>query len=67
MRRSVLSGPYAVWMIMFTIFPLFFVAYYAFTTTDGAFTIESVAQCFNKTYLSILWRSVRLALECTGV
>ena len=67
MKRSFFSGPYGLWMILFTICPMIFVAYYAFTTSDGALTFESVARCFEGTYMSILWLSIRLALECTGI
>ncbi len=65
MKRSFFSGPYGLWMIMFTIFPIVFVAIYAFQDNTGAFTLDSIARCFEGTYLKVLWRSVRLALECT--
>ena len=65
MRRSMFAHPYALWMVLFTIFPIVFVAFYAVTDKSGAFTLDQLARCFDSTYLKILWRSVRLALECT--
>ena len=65
MKRSFFSGPYALWMIMFTIFPIVFVALYAFQDNTGAFTIDNITRCFEGTYMKVLWRSVKLALECT--
>lgn len=67
MKRSTFAGPYAVWMVLFTIFPLVFVAIYAFRDTSGAFTWANIAECFASDYTSTLWRSVRLALECTAL
>lgn len=42
-HRSLFSYPYTVWMIVFTVIPLFLVAYYAFTDKTGAFTLENFA------------------------
>ena len=66
MKRSFFASPYALWMILFTIFPLIFVAYYAFVN-GGSFNFNSILQCFEPTYLKILWRSIRLAFECTVI
>ena len=54
MKRSWFAGPYVVWMILFTIAPLLFVAYYAFTDTTGAFTMANIAKSFEGQYLTIL-------------
>jgi len=35
--------PHSVWAVMFIIAPLFFVAYYAFTDRNGAFTWENIS------------------------
>ena len=37
MKRSWFAAPYAIWMLLFTIVPLVFVCYFAFTTKSGAF------------------------------
>lgn len=66
MKRSFFASPYALWMVLFTIFPIIFVAFYAFSN-GGQFTLESIKQCFEPTYLKILWRSIRLAFNCTVI
>ena len=38
MKRSWYASPYALWMVLFTVVPLLFVCYYAFTDASGAFT-----------------------------
>ena len=63
MRRSWLAGPYAIWMILFTIAPLLFVCYYAFTTKSGDFTLDNLTVILK--YSSVLLRSLKLALYCT--
>ena len=63
MKRSWYATPYALWMLMFTIVPLLFVCYYAFTTPEGAFTFDNIAKIF--TYSPVLLDSLRLAFYCT--
>lgn len=45
-KRSLLermaSAPHLVWMVLFIVAPLLFVAYYAFTTPEGNFTPENI-------------------------
>lgn len=52
MKKHTVSGriaayPHILWMILFTVLPLFFVIYFAFTTEDGAFTLENIAALSN--------------------
>ena len=42
MKNKFLAGPYLVWMLIFTLVPLAIVVYFAFTTRDGAFTLENI-------------------------
>ncbi len=63
MKRSWYATPYALWMVMFTVVPLLFVCYYAFTTGDGAFTLANISKIF--TYSPVLLDSLRLAFYCT--
>ncbi len=65
MKRSVFSTPYAVWMIMFTIFPMVFVVYYAFFVTGDWAGLQNVLKCFDGTYIKIVALSLKLALYCT--
>ena len=41
-RALVITGPYLLWMLIFTLVPMIFVVYYAFTDPSGAFTIDNV-------------------------
>lgn len=63
MKRSWYATPYALWMLMFTVVPLLFVCYYAFTTKSGAFTFDNITKIVN--YAPVLMDSLRLAFYCT--
>ena len=52
MKRQLLSGPYLIWMGLFTVIPLAIVLYYAFTDSlTGSFTVKNIASL--GTYLPI--------------
>ena len=63
MKRSWYAAPYALWMLMFTVVPLVFVCYFAFTTKSGDFTTANLTKIFD--YAPVLMDSLRLALYCT--
>lgn len=65
MKRSWYAIPYALWMILFTIVPLLFVCYYAFSDSSGAFTFGNFVEICRPLYLPVLMDSLRLALYCT--
>ena len=65
MKRSWYAAPYALWMVLFTVVPLLFVCYYAFTDASGAFTTANFSKIAQPMYLLVLWDSLRLALYCT--
>ncbi len=67
MKRSWFATPYVVWMIMFTVAPLLFVVYFAFTDASGAFTLNNLREFTDPLYLSVLWRSLYLAFYCTVI
>ena len=74
MKRSYFSGPYALWMVLFTIFPIIFVGLYAITAKNAeGMTVyaglANIGEIFGNegTYLKVLWRSLYLALECTAI
>ena len=50
-KRSLLermaSAPHLVWMVLFIVAPLLFVVYYAFTDTNGAFTLDNISALTN--------------------
>lgn len=75
-------APYSVWSLLFVIIPLVFVAYYAFTDNNFAFTTEHITRFFTatsniiqddgsavevRTYLLIFMRSLRLAAISTVI
>ena len=56
-----LSTPYMIWMIVFTLIPLGVVAYYALTDpVTGAFSFENVAALGQ--YWGVLWESIVYSL-----
>ena len=65
MKRSWYASPYALWMVLFTVVPLLFVCYYAFTDGSGALTFANFTKIAQPMYLLVLWDSVRLAFFCT--
>ena len=43
----IMSGPYIIWMILFTIVPLALIVYNGFTNSAGNFTLDNVASRFD--------------------
>lgn len=65
--QSWLAAPHAVWSVLFIIAPLIFVAYYAFTDKEGAFTLDNVANALSRSTLVIFFRSISFALIATFI
>ena len=40
-KRSLFAAPYTLWMLVFTLLPCILIAYYAFTDTNSAFTLDN--------------------------
>jgi len=57
--------PYAAWVAVFTVVPLFLIAYFAFTDRNGGFTVENISDVARFTPVFI--RSVWLALVATAI
>ena len=56
-----LSTPYIIWMVLFTLIPLGVVGYYALTDpATGEFTLSNIWQL--STYLPVLWQSILYSL-----
>jgi spermidine/putrescine transport system permease protein len=56
-----LSTPYILWMLVFTLIPLGVVAYYALTDPNtGAFSFTNITQL--ELYLPVLWQSIWYSL-----
>ena len=74
---KILLVPYSTWAVIFILVPLAFVAYYAFTDNNFAFTTDNIAKFFTassevdgrevRTYLLIFWRSFKLAVVSTAI
>lgn len=60
-----LAYPYFVWMVLFTVVPLFIVVYYAFTDASGNFTMDNLLSVSG--YGSVFARSLLLALIATVI
>ncbi|MCR5041662.1 MAG: ABC transporter permease [Clostridia bacterium] len=61
------SAPYVVWSVLFVIAPLVFVAYYAFTGSDGGFTLVNISKFFSAyfdTFIRSLWYGVLSTIIC---
>ena len=82
LHERIAPAPYMVWAVLFTVVPLLFIAYYAFTDNQFRFTLENITRFFTATstvsdgaggqkviytYLLIFWRSLKLALISTVV
>ena len=64
MKSRFLSGPYIVWMLLFTLIPLGVVVYYAFTdSVTGQFTLTNLSGMVD--YLPIFLRSIWLSVFAT--
>ncbi len=64
MKRKLLSAPYLVWMVIFTIVPLGLVFYFALTDVNtGAFTLANLSKITE--YSAIFGRSIWYAIVAT--
>ena len=60
-KSLLLSGPYILWMLVFTLIPLGVVGYYALTDVEtGAFTFRNLENLL--LYMPALWRSILYSL-----
>ncbi|GHU70401.1 ABC transporter permease [Clostridia bacterium] len=64
MKRSAFAMPYGLWMLIFTVVPIFIIVYYAFTM-GGAPTLENFRLFLEPEFVGILTFSLWLALWCT--
>ena len=63
LTEKLISVPYILWMAVFIIVPLIMVAFFAFTDSDGAFSLEYIRSVGQ--YANIFIRSVWLAAIAT--
>ena len=59
------SAPHMVWAALFVVAPLLFVIYYAFTDSEGRFTLQNFEALATKDYAEIFLRSACFAFLAT--
>lgn len=62
--KKLSSGPYLLWMILFTVVPMFLVLYYSMTV-DGVFSFANFSRVFEPVYLKVVSRSFVIAFQAT--
>lgn len=65
MKLKYLSAPYLVWMVVFILVPLLMVAYFAFTSDSGGFTLSNISNVGQ--YANIFVRSIWLSVIATAI
>lgn len=65
--RQLLAGPFAIWMVLFTVIPLAMMFARGLTDKSGAFTLDNVAAIANPIYLDALLLSLGLSLISTVI
>ena len=65
MNKKLLSGPYILWMIGFTIIPLALIVFYGLTDKSGAFTLANVLSISTPEHIKALWLSLGLSFVST--
>ena len=69
MIKKLSSGPYLVWISMFVIIPIIMIMAFSFVSkeTDGSLQISfaNFARAFDPIYISVLGRSLKIAIEAT--
>ncbi|MBQ7986160.1 MAG: ABC transporter permease [Clostridia bacterium] len=65
MKKTLISSPYLVWMVVFIVVPLAMVAYFAFTDPAGNFTLDYISEVGQ--YTNIFVRSIWLAAIATVI
>ena len=66
-KQQFLSGPYLIWIIGFIILPMVMILYYAFTNSNGSFTVEYIAAIATETNRKAIFLSLKLGVICTLV
>lgn len=66
-KQQFWAGPYLIWIIGFIILPMVMILYYAFTNSDGAFTVEYIAAIATETNRKAIFLSLKLGVICTLV
>ena len=66
--RKNLCIPYAIFLILFVIAPIFIMLYYAFTDSENSFTLSNFGSIFSDiTTISAVLASVSIAILTTAI
>ena len=65
MSKKLLSRPYILWMIGFTLIPLGLIFYYGMTDKTGAFTLANVLSIATAEHAKALWLSLGISFLAT--
>ncbi|MBE6810489.1 MAG: ABC transporter permease [Ruminococcaceae bacterium] len=66
-KQSLISSPYIIWVIGFTVLPLLVIFRYAFTDSNGNFTFKNVFATFDMIHMKAIIYSLGIALGCTVI
>ena len=66
MKSKLLSVPYLVWMLVFTMIPLVMIGITAFTDNSGSFSLDAFSSAFEYTnvFLKSLWIALLSTILC---
>lgn len=66
LRMKLYASPHIVWSAIFIVVPLIMVAYYSFTNTEGAFSLENIYRLsdYTTTFLRSLWYGIIATIIC---
>ena len=64
-KLSRFAVPYVVWMAIFVVAPIVIMVIYAFSSSEGGFTLDNFVQMGG--YASVFGRSFKLALIATAI
>ena len=68
--KFALIFPFLLWMVLLIVVPLFLIAYYAFTTSDGNvlhFTFDNFKSFIKPNFIKVLIRSLKLSFFATVI
>lgn len=71
MIKRLSSGPYLFWMLMFVIVPIIMILAFSMVTVtsggDWSFSFSNFSRAFDPIYITVLGRSLKIALEATFI
>lgn len=64
-NNRVVALPYLLWILLFTLFPMLLITYFAFTDEQGSLTMANLSAVGD--YVAIIFRSIWLAAIATAI